>query len=154
MSKLRVLVVMCTIASFIITISLVLQYYQLNRDIEAVAHRAQVAANVEDMLQYMQTLKVNMERHGMTSGYTALIFKQPDNDLSLLYESVNKIIDRLEQIREIPKSETTYQVALDDLRGTIRELEAPSLGFLWVNNWVLFLLYALWLLPLFEFVQS
>jgi hypothetical protein len=146
-------VIVCMIYTVVATTSLVSQGYELNRDIEAVAHRAQVSADAEDMLQYMQTLKSNLERHGMTEGYTALIFKQPSNDLSLLYESVNKIIERLEQIKDIPKSETTYQVALDDLRGTIRELEAPSYGFVWVHNWVLFVLYALWIWPLIHLLR-
>lgn len=129
--------------------------YQLNRDIEAVAHRAQVAADAEDMLQYMKTMKANMERHGMATGYTALIFKQPSNDLSLLYASVNNIINRLEQVKNLPKSETAYQVALDDLRGTIRELESPSSGFVWVNSWFLpFLAVVIWIWPLIHYFHN
>lgn len=130
---------------------LVNESYKLNRDIEAIAHRAQVAADAEDMLEYMQTLKTNMERHGMTVGYSALVFKQPSNDLSLLYESVNSIIGRLEEVKDLPKSDTAYQVALDDLRGTIRELEAPSLGVVWTHYWILFLIWIWPLVHLFRF---
>lgn len=121
------------------------QYYERSRDIEAVAHRAQVAADADDMLNYMETLKTNMEVHGMTKGYAALIFKQPSNDLELLYGSINRIINRLQQVREMPKTEVAYQVALDDLRGTIRELEAPSMGVVWAKYWFLLLL---WIWPL------
>ena len=142
--------VVAFVYTVIATFLLVSQYYELSRDIEAVAHRAQVAADAEDMLDYMETLKVNMERHGMTEGYTALIFKKPSNDLSLLYTSVNKIIDRLDQVKGLSKSDTAYQVALDDLRGTIRELEAPSMGFLWVQNWLPILLYGIWIWPFAE----
>lgn len=140
--------VICLIFTFFATYSLVSQYYLLNRDIEAVAHRAQVSADAEDMLNYMQTLKANMEEHGITEGHTALIFKKPSNDLSLLYASVSRIVERLKQIQNMSKSETSYQVALDDLRGTIRELEEPTLGFIWVNNWILFLFYAIWIWPI------
>ena len=146
-------VIICALYTAVVTIFLVSQGYQLNRDIEAVTHRAQVAANAEDMLFYMETFKGNMEKHGMTEGHTALIFKTPFNDLSLLYASVNNIIERLEQVQELSKSDTAYQVALDDLRGTIRELEYPSLGFLWVHNWALFVLYALWLWPSAHFFR-
>ena len=146
-------VVVCVIYTAIATTYLVSQNYQVSRDIEAVAHRAQVAADAKEMLRYMQTWKVNMESHGMTEGYTALIFKTPSNDLSLLYASVKQIISRLEQIKDLPKSDTAYQVALDDLRGTIRELETPSLGFVWVHNWMLFVLYVMWIWPFVHLVR-
>lgn len=139
------------IVTLVAAVFLTNEVYKLNRDIEAVAHRAQVAADAEDMLQYMQTLKANMEHHGMTMGYSALVFKQPSNDLSLLYESVNQIISRLEEVKDLPKSDTAYQVALDDLRGTIRELEAPSLGVVWTRYWILFLIWIWPLVHLFRF---
>ncbi len=125
--------------------------YKLYRDIESVAHRAQVAADAEDMLHYMKTFKTNMELHRITTGYSALIFKQPSNDLFLLYASVNNIISRLEQVKDLPKSDTAYQVALDDLRGTIRELEEPTLGVIWTRYWVLYLFWIWPLVHLFRF---
>src|SRR3989338_4858102 len=117
------------VVSVLVGIFLGNQYYQLTRDVESVAHRAQVAADVPDMLEYMKELKSGMERHGMTHVHTALIFKTPANDLAMLGASVTQIITRLEAIKNIPRTDTTYQVALDDIRGTIRELEAPSLGY-------------------------
>ncbi len=122
--------------------------YELGRDIDALEHRAQVAADAEDMLGYMQTLKGNLEKYDATHGYTAVIFKTPANDLGLLYESVNRIISRLEQIKELPKNEAAYQVGLDDLRGTIRELEAPAEGILWVRNWgLIWIMLLIWIWP-------
>lgn len=132
---------------------LVNQNYLITIDIESVAHRAQVAADAEDMFKYMTLLKTNMERHGMTKGHTALIFKSPSNDLSLLYMSVNQIVERLRQVKSLPKNETAYQVALDDLRGTIRELEAPTGDFIWVNYWYLYLLYLIWIWPFVHFIH-
>jgi hypothetical protein len=136
------------VISVFIGIFLISQGYQLDRDVESVAHRAQVAADVPDMLEYMKELKAGMERHGMIRGHTALIFKNPANDLALLSGSIARIITRLEAVKDIPRTETTYQVALDDIRGTIRELEPPSMGFLWVQYWFLFLAgIGIWVWP-------
>ncbi len=132
-------VIISSVVSVLVLIFLRYQYYQLDRDVESVAHRAQVAADVPDMLEYMKELKAGMERHGMTHGHTALVFKTPENDLGSLNESITKIITRLEALKDTPRTETTYQVALDDIRGTIRELEAPSAGYLWVQYWFLYL---------------
>ena len=66
----------------------------------------------------------------------------------MLCASVTQIITRLEAIKNIPRTDTTYQVALDDIRGTIRELEAPSLGYLWVQYWFLYLVgFGIWAWP-------
>ncbi|HBB65597.1 MAG TPA: hypothetical protein DCZ84_03120 [Candidatus Vogelbacteria bacterium] len=136
------------VVSVLVGIFLINQGYQLNRDVESVAHRAQVAADVPDMLEYMKELKSGMERHGMTRGHTALIFKTPANDLAKLNGSISSIITRLEAVKDIPRTETTYQVALDDIRGTIRELEGPSGGYLWVQYWFLFLAgIGIWIWP-------
>ena len=141
-------VIVSLFVSVLIGIFLIGQAYQLNRDVESVAHRAQVSADVPDMLGYMKELKAGMERHGMTRGHTALIFRTPANDLAKLNDSITRIIMRLEAVKDMPRSETTYQVALDDIRGTIRELESPSMGYLWVQYWFLILVgVGIWLWP-------
>jgi len=81
----------------------------------------------------MEQLKKNMEQYGMTEGHIVLVFKTPITDMKLHYKAVNRIIDRLESIKEIGQDQTAYQVALDDLRGVIRELPNPASGWLWVK---------------------
>jgi hypothetical protein len=77
-----------------------------------------------------------------------LIFKTPANDLTKLNDSIARIISRLEAVKDISRTETTYQVALDDIRGTIRELEDPSMGYLWVQYWFLFFAgIGIWIWP-------
>ena len=110
-----------------------LNAYYLDRDIDSLIDRAQVAGNAEDMLGYMTQLKHNMESYGMTSGYTALVFKTPRNDMSLHYKTVTRVIERLEKIKGLSENETTYQVALNDLRGVIRELPNPADGWFYVK---------------------
>jgi hypothetical protein len=103
--------------------------WALGRDTNAFLKRAQVAANADDMLDYINQLRQNMERLGMAKGHAALIFKTPYNDMGLIYRSVVKIVERLETIKKLDPSSTTYQVALDDLRGTTRELRLHYAGW-------------------------
>lgn len=150
----RIMAVLALIATVFVGFNFIISNYEMNRDIESVAHRAQVAADADDMLMFMVDLKSNMEQHGITEGYSVPIFQTPANDLSLLYESVNRIIERLEQIKDLPKSETAYQVALDDLRGTIRELETPTAGVNFVRFWWQWLIVILlWVWPIIYFFR-
>jgi hypothetical protein len=140
-----------TAAAAIVTLLLVpacsYNYYVLNRDLDAYQGRAQVAADREDMLHYLGQYQENLRKHDATTGHAALIFKTPGNDLALNYETLTRIVQRLQALEGQPKSSTTYQVALDDIRGTLRELMRPAGGLIWVRWawWVLLLLIALWL---------
>jgi len=122
--------------------------YGLVREVDALVDRAQVAADREDMTEYLTELKHNLERRGMTRGHFALIFKTPANDLALHFKTVNRVLERLYSIKDIPKNETAYQVALDDIRGTIRELPNPAIRYLWTEYWFLYVLgIGIWLWP-------
>ena len=130
------IVLVLWVACWVVT-SIALEY-QVSRDLNAVHDRAQVAANAEDMLEYLKELRGNMEARGYTTGYWALIFKRPDRSFELHFKAVNRLIERLEQVKDLPQTETTYQVALDDIRGTVRELPYPN----WL--WVSFHIWMLW----------
>ena len=113
----------------------------INRDTTAILDRAQVSANAEDMLGYVEQLQSNMESRGMTGGHAAVIFKTPTNNMALIYHSVVRIGERLITIKDLPKTETTYQVAIDDLRGTLRELDLHASGWFWrTRGWWLLLI--------------
>jgi hypothetical protein len=107
--------------------------YWYDRDLDSVIDRAQVAADREDMIEYLTKLKVNMEHHGLTHGHTALLFTNDRNDMALHFKTVNRVIERLEASKELKKTDTAYQVLLDDVRGIIRELPNPAMGWLWVT---------------------
>ena len=104
----RISVIVSLLYTIVVGSYLGVRSYQLHRDIEAIAYRAQVAADAEDMLSYMRLLEENMERYGMTRGHTAVVFKKPDNNLALLYKSVSNVVERLEEVIELPKSSTAY----------------------------------------------
>lgn len=142
------------IYTVLVGLFLIIQGYGLVRDIDALVDRAQVAADREDMVEYVTQLKDNLESRGMDRGHFALIFTTPANDLALHFRTVNRVLERLESISDIPKNETAYQVALDDIRGTIRELPNPAMGYLWVQYWFLFLGFGIWLWPVWKFVAE
>jgi len=144
------LVVTIIMAGIIIPIG-----YGLVRDVDALIDRAQVAADREDMIGYLKELKQNMERHGMTHGHFVLIFTTPANDLALHFKTVNRALERLDSIKDIPKSETAYQVALSDIRGTVRELHNPALGYLWAKYWIFYVIgFGIWLWPVIMIYSS
>jgi len=130
--------------------------YQLDRDIDSLIDRSQVAADRGDMLGYMEQLKANMEARGIIKGHTALVFKNPRNDMALHYKAVNRVIERLDSIKDMPRNSTQYQVALDDIRGVIRELPNPAIGWLWVTYgwWLLLIGTVLWILTGITFFTS
>lgn len=123
--------------------------YDLVCDTDAWIDRAQVAADREDMHEYLTKLKSNLEERSMTSGHFRLIFKHAGNDLALNYKAVDRLLERLDSIKDIPKKETAYQVALNDIRGTIRELPNPAIGYLWARYWFLWpLAVSIWAWPI------
>lgn len=145
----RTAVIFALVVTLSVTAFLVGTGYGLVRDIDALVDRAQVAADREDMTEYLTTLKANMEQRGMTHGHFVLIFKTPANDMSLHYRTIKRILERLESIKDISKSDTAYQVALDDIRGTIRELPNPARGWLWAQYWFLYVLgIGIWVWPI------
>lgn len=107
----------------------------ISRDVDVVMDRAGVAADAGDMLDYMTKLRDNMDERGMTRGHTAFVFKTDLNDVGKQYEAINKIVGRLEKIKNLGTDSTTYQVALDDIRGTIRELPRMAGGWFYVKTW-------------------
>lgn len=110
-------------------------HWFLAKDTLRVLNRAQVAAEAKDMYGYITMLREEMEERGMIKGHAALIFKTPLNNMKLIYQTVLRTQERLEAIKDISPSETTYQVALDDLRGVLRELDLCTGGWFWAHHW-------------------
>ena len=111
--------------------------YTFERDIDAWMHRAQVAADAEDIREYMQHYKAGLESRHLTTGYWAVYFTRPDNSYELHYRSVVRVLERLEYVVKMEKKSVEYQTALDDIRGTLRELPDLVSGYLWVSFWFL-----------------
>ena len=124
----------------------------IQRDTGSWLDRAQVAANATEMHDYLQNAREGMEKYGMTQGNAALIFKRPDNDMALIYDAVKQLEDRAGKQADLLRADpqyvntTTYQVALDDMRGTARELELQNLSYYWRHDGFLqmFLTVVMW----------
>lgn len=120
---------------------IMIDYWPVRRDVDEFICRAQVAADAEDMLFYMRQAKTGMEKWDLTHGHTAFIFKAPNNDLSLTYRAVQRIIERLEEIvKNLPRD------SVEDVRMMVKGLPRLAWNYMWVRNgpviigvWFLFL---------------
>lgn len=115
--------------------------YTNSRDLDSLVERAQVAANPDKVLEYVNSYKETLESRGLTSGHFALIFTKPTNSYEAHYEAVTSIIERLEKIKAYdresdPSLEAAFQTGLDDVRGVLRELEFIGDGTTWVENFI------------------
>lgn len=109
--------------------------YVLTKDVSAYVDRAQVAADAGDMHQYLQQAESGMQKHDLTTGHVRLYFKTANSDLAIIHQSVKRLNERLVEVRRMDTTEFTYQAALDDIRGTIRELDIPVGSAVWVKDW-------------------
>lgn len=113
--------------------------YPIYRDVWDKLDRAQTSAEAEDMLIYvtqainsLQNYKGLFSDRPQTQGHCAMIFKKPSNDLSAQYRILQNIKTRLERTVAFDKNSVEYQSAIDDIRGTIREI--PYLHC-WIWHW-------------------
>lgn len=121
-----------------------------NNRYEATLDRAQVAAEADTAIYWVQELQANMEESGLTSGYSSLLSHNPHTDMAQTYASVLNVRQRLERANVMDKKSPEYQVALDDCRGIMREINIQSLGW-WTYNqggWVWMYLIALPVMPI------
>ena len=114
-----------------------LEYQQhiLDRDIGAYIDRAEVAAEREDMLEYLTQAQTALREKGYDRGQMGLIFPTAKTDLALYARSLENLVQRLHSIAKLNKAETAYQTALTDIRGTIKELGFPIGGIVWMKYW-------------------
>jgi hypothetical protein len=121
----------------------------MNRDVTAIALRAQSAGSADDTIRYLDELQVGYAKHEMT-GHFALVYKTKYNDISEVNKTIDSVRKRLILIQGMDKSTTTYQVAMQDVRGTLTALNnAPVGAYLWTWYWYLYLLAGLiWIVPL------
>jgi len=144
------LAVIALVATIVLVIVLISGGYQVNVATEAMMNRAQVSAEMSTMAQNLADVQQGMERYGMTSGYSATIFKTPGNDMALNYQAVVDLKERAESLSTVDQASVEYNVALDDMRGTIRELYIEAIYWWLIRNplywvaWGTALLFCYW----------
>jgi len=152
---LATLSVVFSVLALVFTIILGVTSYQINRDISGRKTSAQVSSVPNDMCEYMSKVKEGMDVWQMTSGYAAIIFKTPDNDMSLICRAVRQHIDQAEVLTKMDRSSPEYQTGLDNLRGSIRELDLHAFGFWSAHDglaltllcwatWILLFVFGFW----------
>jgi hypothetical protein len=110
------------LVALVITVALFITHYHISRDIEGWKERAQVSSEPNDMHEYMTNVKEGMEEWNMTEGNADILFPNPDNDMSLIYRAVQQHVDQAQILTDMNRSTPEYQTGLDNLRGSIREL--------------------------------
>ena len=133
------------------TVVYTVQNHQVDRDTGGWLRRAQVAANADDMHEYLFNLKEGIEKRGMMEGHASLLWLKPENDMSRVYQTVVEATERAEQLKGLPKDDTTYQVglvSLEDLRGSLQNLELHNQAYYWRHDgWPLIsLIIVFWVL--------
>lgn len=103
--------------------------YPQRRDVWGILDRAQISAESEEMYRLvdyaittLETRKGLFSRRPQTDGNCAFYFQTPDNSLDMQYTAMKNIRTRLERTNKFDKNSMEYQAAVDDIRGTIREL--------------------------------
>ena len=112
--------------------------WQINQDIDGWKTRAQVSSEPNDMLIYMTNVRSGMESWGMTTGNAALIFKTPATDMELIFKTVTNHVDQAQVLTTMDHSTPEYQTGLDNLRGSVRELDLHSFKYWSVHQGLIF----------------
>ncbi len=100
--------------------------YQIDKDILSWQIRAEAVSGREDMLLYMQNVQTGMEEWGMTQGYAALVYKTPENDMGLVYKTVQDHVNNLKLLQEMDPNTPQYQTLIDRLQDSIGDLVIPA----------------------------
>lgn len=145
----KVVTIVAGTIALIATIVLIVVGWQINRDINGWKARAQVSSEPNDMHEYMTNVKEGMESWDMTSGYAALIFRTPENDMALIYRAVQQHVDQAKVLTTLDHSTPEYQTGLDNLRGSIRELVLHT-SYYWAVHQGL----ALWVLVIVGWISA
>ncbi len=124
------------IAILIFPIYYISWQYPLERDVWGKLDRAQISAESEEMYQLVDEAIKSLEdkrsliaRKSQSEGHCALIFKKPDNSLEMQYTALYNVRERLNRTNTFDKHSVEYQTAIDDIRGTIREIP-------YINCWI------------------
>lgn len=136
-----------------------IQNQKIGADTVAWQHRAQVAANPQHMEKYLRNCELGMEKWQITTGYDAILFKRPDNDMTLVMQALNSTVTRAQDLQKENMSSIAYATNIEDLRGIIREMDLHA-GSWWILHalplyfariFFLLLTIILWIYWLYDF---
>ncbi len=130
----KVIVICCLLVAIILSVVVAVSYFSVQRDVVGWQNRARVAADAERVHENMEKIKEGMETWGMTSGYARYIWKTPDYNMAEIYKAVSAITERAEKMIAVDSTTIAYQLALDNLRETIVELDLHAWEYTWRHS--------------------
>ena len=149
------LTIVCLVLAIFISTQLAFTSWHINQEINGWKDRAQVSSEPNDMLEWMTNVKEGMEKWDMVSGNAALFFPTPSTDMALIYHTVNQHIEQATVLTGMDRTSPQYQTGLDNLRGSIRELDIHAYQH-WANqgglllsigcwfSWIAFIVFGFW----------
>lgn len=112
----------------------------LNKAVDGWVEQAAEASDPDVVIDRLSKAKAGMERYDITSGHTAILLKNPTNDLTIVYDDLESLIARTERIAGM-EDRTQREVAFNDVRDILSwEINDVSGSVIW-HQWGF---WALW----------
>lgn len=131
--------------ALVLTMAVVAQVYPVYAAIDAQLNRAQVSSSLDTMAANLEKVRSEMEKRGITHGHAALIFKSPENDIGLDHQAIVSLRDRAASFTDVDTTSTEYNVALNDIRGTAREIEIEAWYWYMIRSFLFWITVIFWI---------
>jgi hypothetical protein len=146
MSRSCLLQIVLLVVALAVSVGAFFQLYPVYANVDAQLDRAQVSSSISMMAENLEKVRAEMERRGITQGHAALVFKTPQNDVGLDYQAVTALRDRARNLSDADPTSVEYNVALDDMRGTVREIEIEAYYHAAIRNPMAWISLILWII--------
>ena len=132
------------ILAVVLSVVTLIQVYPVYTEIDSQLKRAQVSSSMLSMAENLEKVRVGMVINNVTSGHAAMVFKTPLNDVGEDYKAIVALRDRAISLAKSDPNSIEYNVGLDDLRGTVREIQIEAYYYAAIRNpfyWISILLW-------------
>lgn len=140
------IIFVCVLALIFLIIQELRATYRWERDIGSYWTLADKQSTIAAKAVYIEKFVVAIEKEKIT-GYNAVIFKTPDNDVSKNVEALKTLRDRLNEIKNLNPESFAYQTAIQQItaqeqgeaQGMISQIQGCWLlhnGYWYVWNWI------------------
>jgi hypothetical protein len=96
---------------------------------------AVAAPNAALTATYLQNMENGLDSLGVTTGYSALVFKSEANSIPVYRHNVDTLIVRAQHVATISQDDISYQYAVTNLNKAVEQLGTVDNGVLWVRYW-------------------
>lgn len=106
----------------------------VTNNISAWYDRASTAPTAGRMAHFLDELTASMEEYGMTSGYAALVYKNPQNDMAVIYPLLHELRDRAIEVEQYPHGSMDYAESMGELKLRMQDFEFNPVWWYCVNR--------------------